>query len=306
MIVYAALAVGTYIFLNANRKNGEQLKQLALCVAILYVLIQTVSVFFFGLKFGTTKNPHYLAQYCLLLMPVFAYVFFTSTTTLVKIVSTVCAFLLMALLLETLSRPAWIGLILIAGLTILHQQRISKLLCLVAVGLFFSGLYHLNVEGFGARVHDLYINIQTEERVYIWRDTLSMLYENGPKQWLVGHGLGSFRDGFTHYSSYHKVGRDFNSPHNFVLELLYTSGVLGLIVVLVFFLIFYYRLISVYLQSHQSDYSFVLIAILTSNLILVSITLPFFTSYNLLVCSYVGGLLLFLGDKNSHRISCVQ
>ena len=101
------------------------------------------------------------------------------------------------------------------------------------------------------------------------------------------------------FSYYHLQNMDYNSPHNFFLELLYISGAIGLVLAVSLYWIIYRKLIV--LINNQTEFKniyLLLLAILTTNLILVSITLPFFSSYNLNVIAIVFGVILYLQEIN--------
>jgi hypothetical protein len=61
-----------------------------------------------------------------------------------------------------------------------------------------------------------------EDRLIIWRETLSRLNLNTAGEWLLGHGIGSY----VFEENVHI------SPHNAVLQLAFENGVLGLVLVI--------------------------------------------------------------------------
>ena len=157
-----------------------------------------------------------------------------------------------------------------------------------------------NAGNFAIRFGDLLSHLGTEERVVIWRDTWRMQSESAPIEWLIGHGLNSFKTDFVPFSYFHLQHMDFNSPHNFFLELLYISGVIGLVLAVSLYWILYRSLIvSISNQTEYKTIYLLLLAVLTTNLVLVSITLPFFTSYNLNVIAIVFGVMLYLKQIQS-------
>ncbi len=120
------------------------------------------------------------------------------------------------------------------------------------------------------------------------------------RQWLVGHGIDSFEDDFKAFSRFHELGFDFNAPHNFVLELLYTVGLVGLMAVVVMLgYCLYARLFQTYATQKRAHHVAALIAVLTANLLFASITIGFFTSYNLPILSVIVGLALALADESN-------
>ena len=135
----------------------------------------------------------------------------------------------------------------------------------------------------------------TEERVQIWQDVWRMQMDSSFNQWLVGHGLNSFKDDFMNYSAYHLQNHDFHGPHNFILESLYLSGTLGLALFFVlFFLVYRILLSAINNNSELKNTDLLLFFLLTTNLIAVSITVSFFTRYNLTMIAIVVGVLLIM------------
>jgi O-antigen ligase len=64
-----------------------------------------------------------------------------------------------------------------------------------------------------------------DERIRIWADSWRMLADGGVREWLVGHGIGSFPERFPAYSLV--AYRNLTLPHNHAIELLFENGLLG-------------------------------------------------------------------------------
>ncbi len=287
-----AAAIGTAIRLCFEfypENNKQYVYKTILGLLFIFVLVQTYTVFFLKHPYGTFKNPHYLSQCCLLLLPIVVYLL-SKATYFIKYLLVVFAFLLAALLLHNPSRPAWIGVIVGAMLTLMHFSGKKRIMVLITLIFVPCILYLMDISNFGNKLYELYAHIQTEERVAIWHDTWKMQLGSDFIAWLFGHGLDSFYDNFKPYSTYHLKEVDFNSPHNFFLELLYISGVVGLGLVIIFFVILYTKLLRQY-RINRDALILLLIVLLTSNLIFVSLTLPFYTKYNLNIVAIVTALL---------------
>ena len=125
-----------------------------------------------------------------------------------------------------------------------------------------------------------------------------MQQASSQKQWIVGHGLNSFYNDFKPYSSYHLENIDFNSPHNQVLEVLYTSGIAGLFVLLLLYGLLYFQLVKLIKNQFSSDknVSILLFALLTINLLFVAITVPFFRTYTLNVIAMITGAVMYIQE----------
>jgi len=287
------VGLGTWklvVIRDINVKPGEKTHVVIASAIAIYAVVQGIAVFFLKSPYGSTKNPHYLAQYCMLLLPVACYVFlYSAKATRVAMVGTIIIFA--TLLLLTSSRPAWLSLFA-ASLVFAWFQRTRRLWVPVAIFICIVVLYLSDAAGFGSRLSELASRIATEERVYIWQDTWRMQLQSTPIQLLVGHGLDSFKNDFQAFSSYGRQGIDFNAPHNYLLELLYTSGILGLSAAICMLYFLYRKLNMLYWSLARSPFILTLIVVLTAHLLFGSITIPFFTSYNLLVLGLISGLVL--------------
>lgn len=303
LFVAIFLALGVWIL---AQKNPDYLKRYAfaflLALIFSYVAIQAIAFWYFKLPHGTTKNPHYLAIYSALMLIASVYCFFKATNT-VKVALAASAVCLGIFLLHSSSRPTWIGLIISALLLLFFMNRRTRVLAALSFMGVLAGLILANIGNFASRFGDLLGHLSTEERVVIWRDAWRMQLDSTNSQWLLGHGLNSFKENFKPYSYYHLQNIDYNSPHNFFLELLYLSGFAGLILAVSLYWILYRNLlVSIKNQAAQKPIYLLLFAVLTTNLILVSITLPFFTSYNLNVIAIVFGVMLYL-KQVQHKLT---
>lgn len=284
-------------------------RMFAWIVALLsaYVLIQIVATIVFGKPYGTTKNPHYLAQFSALSIPVAIYCYHRSIG-MYKVLNAGIIIVLSGFVLSTSSRPAWIALIMTALLALCFMEAKARRYAATLVFAIPAILFFLNIGSFGSRFTELAENISTEERVTIWQDTWRLQETGSWQQWLVGHGMDRFEEDFKPYSRYHSAKadlagtvKDFNAPHNHFLEVLYTSGILGLM--LFFYLLWwlYSRLASLIATPQVRSMALLLGAVLTMHLLFIFITIPFFTAYNLSVLAIVAGGILFLNELQGRQ-----
>jgi O-antigen ligase len=298
--VFIMLGIGLFIDLKPppGHKNHTYMHLFVLFI-LAYTLTQGVFVLWTGRSSGTTPNTHYLAQYCLLLLPASALLLGQSKSALIKALLALCTITLLLLLLQTHSRPAWLAAMICglvyACLTPEHRWKIMLLLVAIAGALWLA-----DVGSFASKSMELIQTVHKEERVTIWRDAWAMQTQSSPLEWLVGHGLNSFKNDFLAFSQYHHQGIDFNSPHNYLIELVYLSGVLGFSIVAFMILFLYYNLGRLYLRNTRSEMIKLLIISLTGNLLLCSIIVPFYTSYNLLILGIIGGITLSL-ERNAQK-----
>lgn len=297
ILLASFLAYGIWILAKTNhdyiRKN---IFGFTIALIFIYVIAQAVALWWFDQWYGTAKNPHYLALYCAVSLIAAVYCFFRASMHL-KWILGLATVLLGIFLIHSSSRPTWIGLICSSLLVILFLSKQSKIYFSVFVTTILIGLTLTNVGNFESRFKDLFTNLNTEERVVIWQDAWKMQKDSSVTQLLVGHGLDSFEEHYKPYSRYYLENVNFNSPHNFILELLYITGVFGLLLAILTLGIVYKNLILyVSGDTKYKNIYLLLMSILTSNLILVSITLPFFTSYNLNVIAVVTGTMLYVRE----------
>lgn len=293
LLTATVLAIGIWQFVSvppADSESETRLLRLVLAAIVLYAAVQAASVFLLGLRNGTTKNPHYLAHYCLVLIPVCAYLFQRSTLR-IRLSIGLVIFILFLLLIQSGSRPAWLSFAIVTVLSLAFRRRLLSWLTL-SIFLAIAAIYMGNIKGFANRVDHLASTIQTEERVYMWRDTWNAQKESSPWQWIVGHNLDTFGDDFRRFTTYQQGHMDFKTPHNYILELLYKSGIIGLTAVGVLLFQLYRFGLILHRRSRASPFVLMLMATITANLLFVSITIGFFTSYNLLPMAIVAGLLL--------------
>ncbi len=294
------LVIGIAMIINNKgsyiRKNAFRFTVL---IIFLYVIIQVISLWFFNADHGTTKNPHYLALYSSVGMVLAVYCFLNSSIKL-KMMLGVCILLLGALLIQSSSRPAWIALTFTGLLVTFFLKRKSQFYAFLTIAVTFLVLTLTNIGNFSERSKDLIENIRTEERVAIWTETWNMQGDSSLLQWTVGHGLNSFEEAFKPYSSYHHIKNiDFNSPHNYLLELLFTSGWLGIFLAFTMFWLIYKKLIHFIRLENEHRYVYMtLMAVLTTSIIFTSITLPFFTSSSMNIIALVVGAMFVLEKSN--------
>jgi len=265
-----------------------------------YCITQAIAVLLFDRPYGTTKNPHYLALYSALGIPAALYLIITMQRRwrliLVPILLSLASFVL-----DSWSRPAWIALISTGLLVLLFLDNKKRLLSGLLILIIPIMLFLSNLGGFGDRLTDLALNISKEERVVIWQDAWKMQKSSHLTQWLVGHGLDSYEKDFRSFSTLHDLV-DFNSPHNSFMDVLYTSGLLGLGLCLWL----YYWVYSNLFQRAKTNWdqrriSILLMAIFTINSLFIMITIPFFAHYNILVLALIVGLMLYKEHDQKHE-----
>ena len=248
---------------------------------------------------GAFSSLHYMAQYAVI-------VFFLMALLAVinhNFARWVMIFALVAdliLLMQTKSRPGYLALI--AGISVLIMQISSRYRAMAVSSLvaMLSLIYASGLFGFSSRIDELVYRFGEEERWTIWRECLLLLQSSSLLELFLGHGLGQFFLDYQRVSSFHPQ-RDFVSPHNFFLELFYSHGLVGLILVTMLYCLWYRSMLSVVASSRSAPQHAVgvfMIGMMTAHFIFGFFTLPFFSIHNLYPLSLILGASLRYLDVN--------
>ena len=213
------LAVG-YL---AQQRLGSRFRSWVTALTVAIVLWQFAVRHLTGSPYGTFANPHYLAYFSALLLPVLfmaaswferPYLYLVYVVVLVDL----------SLVFNELRKPTIPLLAIGAGLAAfgwsVAGRRVRWAVAALVIGL--GGTTAVMVDN--AQLGRLGLAAPSgDERTRIWADTLRMLRDNDAVDWLVGNGIGSFRNEFSGYFA--PAFRDMPLPHNHALELLYENGV---------------------------------------------------------------------------------
>lgn len=253
---------------------------------------------------GHYWNPHYLAQFSLFALLAFAYAMMKWRTRTMLCVGLLLSVGAIYLLLISQSRPAWLALLLgLCFVTYFYAAKNRRWIYLGLILLFFVMVYVLMPDVVAKRVDDLAFNVQNEERVALWSDGLLMQSKVAWPNWLVGHGPGSYFTYAQHYASY--VG-DIRFPHNFLMELVFESGLIGLALIIAI-----YVLLIIKMHRHIIDYKqdrlimATFLTMLVTHLLFCFLTMPFYFNNTVLLQSplIAGTLYLFAERPPANRLS---
>ncbi|HAC34034.1 MAG TPA: hypothetical protein DCF45_05895 [Gammaproteobacteria bacterium] len=298
LIFSSTLAISIWII---DQKDPDYLGKIALMATTItiigYTTTQTIAIFAFKQPFGTLTNPHYLSLGS-------SIAFIITTGLYLKSVSLWKYALIPALgllgffIIHSSSRPIWFGLLCSSILLVVFIDKRFRISSLAITTATITILLTGNIGGVLDRTKSLITQIKEEERVTLWKDTWAMQKESSYKEWFVGHGLKSFEDDFKDYSTYHTKGTDLNSPHNYILEALYLSGLAGLILLIIVITKIYIKIFQGLKDNDKRRSVYLLLlCLITANTMAASITVPLFSRYNLTCAAIVVGSLLVLDQK---------
>lgn len=292
--------------------RGDHRSLLAV-ITVVFVLVQVGAWFWRtqpyldGRFLGVFSNPHYLALYALLALGLLIYLidFYRGRWGWL-----LAAALVLDVLLLILSRslPAWLGLVAGALALLPYVPRrkavtILALSLLLLAGMHLSGWIDLSVGMKTARFY-----LASDERWVLWREFWILQQESTGRQWLLGHGFGQFLNDYMPVSSFHaqRVAPyfDFASPHNYFLELLYSHGFIGVLLLCLGYGLWLgglIRGINTSVSEDQRRQGMLLLSLVTAQGVLGYLTMPFFARHNLFPVSVLLGISLrYIATREKH------
>lgn len=208
---------------------------------------------------STFGQPNFLASYLLLVMPLGIYLFFISKKFLVKFLISLALFFQLLCLFFTYSRAGWLGLIvglIFLGLIYLWDLFKSKkwsktsLKYLFALGLLVIAVFIFLLSSnqlFKFRIKSL-VDLKgggVASRINYWQASIDAI----KKRPIFGYGPETQGEIFVKYYNkdwaiYNKVNSYPNRAHNLFLDVLLTSGIIGLIAYLALLSLFFKLIID--------------------------------------------------------------
>ena len=212
------------------------------------------------------------------------------------------------LLILSRSLPAWLGLVA-GALVLLPYAPCRKAVTILAlsllplVGMHLSGWIDLS-DG----MKTAWIYLASDERWVLWREFWILQQESTGWQWLLGHGFGQFLNDYMPVSSFHaqrvEPYFDFASPHNYFLELLYSHGFIGVLLLCLGYGLWLWGLIRGINHSVTEDQrrqGMLLLSLITAQAALGFFTMPFFARHNLFPVSVLLGISLrYIATREKH------
>lgn len=282
LLFFGFLFIATLLLLEGSNRKTIQRAKVVICTlfvaGIVYHFYGTIRVDTFAANFS---NPHYAAQFCMTAAFVLSYYLLKEWRPATLVLWVICILMVGWVLINTLSRPAWFTLVFSIALTVLFVFKIrNQIFGLIALVVLSVALYFFLPDFFSSRIDDLIENFANEERVQIWADGMRMQFSDGLGGWIFGHGPGSYVKVF---ESYNTMDALFFFPHNFVMEILFESGLLGLVAVFCFFGKLYWDMWRLFVNEPTLKFEIsTLFLCITTNLLFAFFTFPFYSKYVIL------------------------
>ena len=301
--LFAFMAIAGLIpFLTFPRNLNTLLRYMILFLVTATSLMYSFAIFFFKLPFGLFDNPHLTSLFTVIIFILGVYYWLTASKTYELWIA---CFLVFNSLLLLFYLSSWIGFSSLIGSMIImiilknnHHSYITALclsffISVILLSVDFSRSGNNEVESI-LRLNSYPI---ADERLVLWGDSWKMQVESSLQNWVFGHGFGGFRENFSEYSSFSNAIQ-FVFPHNFLLEVLYNNGLLGVLSFLSAFTGIIIKLHKNYRIS--KDILNILAIMLVVSLFLFGfLTLPLLSKYNTYSLSFVIGFSLWILKRQS-------
>ena len=301
--LFAFMAIAGLIpFLTFPRNLNNLLRYMILFLVTATSLMYSFAIFFFKLPFGLFDNPHLTCLFTVIIVILGVYYCLTASKTYELWLA---YFLVFNSLLLLFYLSSWIGFSSLIGSMIIviilknnHHYYVAALclslfISVILLSVDFSRSGNSEVESI-LRLNSFPI---ADERLVLWGDSWKMQMESSLQNWIFGHGFGGFRENFSEYSSFSNAIQ-FVFPHNFLLEVLYNNGLLGVMSFLAAFTGIIIKLHKNYRIS--KDILNILAIMLVVSLFLFGfLTLPLLSKYNSYSLSFVIGFSLWILKRQS-------
>ena len=267
----------------------------------LSVIWQFTAYIIFGMPYGTWSNPHYLANFAVLSLPLVFY-YFRTVPSPYNILFLLLAVVDIDPVFRNASRPAFLALMVssLFVITFFIRSRYRWIGLLAVVGSLIL-LSTTNYAGFFEKLNDMIVNVSNEERVTIWKYSWTMLQDNSPLAWFVGNGIGSTKDILQKYSTAYPLYKNINFPHNFFIQILFENGLIGSVLVfggLAHLLYLFIKLAHTAVDPSVRLFVNCMMAAFLNCLIFTGLTVGFYSKYTLYPLAFIIGTLFVMLEKS--------
>ena len=298
VILVKMLSIIFAIHCLSRKEIDDRITPLLGAVLALSVCWQFAARCLCNMPFGTYANPHYLASFALLSLPLIVY-FFRVNTGWYRFIFVPVGILDADLFLQIGSRPACLAitcgaLFVVIFLAKRQHKRLGTMLILSVLAVLCATQYADIV----SKIIDLILTLSTEERLQFWADAWKMLKDNTLMAWIAGNGIGSVRVFFPKYSV--PEYSMFVFPHNYFLEILYENGIIGAVLVFGGLGFLFFEVIKRTKETGNKKRRILLKCMIVTFVcwfIHCGLTFPFYSKYSLYPFAFILGVLLVLVDK---------
>ena len=286
-----------FISRTETARHAYKLVGTVLTVSILW---QFLAHSLFKLPYGTWSNPHYLANFAILTLPLVFY-YFRTVPTAYKFLFLLLFVIDIDPVFRNASRPAFLALFVstLFVITFFTRSRYRWIgLLTICSGLILLTI--TNYAGFFEKLKELIANVSSEERVYIWKYSLEMLQDNSPAAWLVGNGIGSSLERLPKYAIPDPLYQNFSFQHNFLLQVLFENGLIGTVLVFGGLTLLLYLFIKLARSAVGASLHLLIncmMAVFLNCLIFTGLTTGFYSKYTLYPMGFIIGTLFVLAEK---------
>jgi len=261
---------------------------------------QLAAYYIFQMPYGSFSNPHIIASFTMLAFPIIFYLVWI-TPGWYKLIFISIGILDVDFLLRSGSRPAIVAIAL-AGLfaiIFLIKSRRKWICLLVASALFILSYFTEYPTGVVSSIVELIAKLPSEDRTLIWSALWDMLKENSLLPWIFGNGIGSFRPVYPKYAHPLEITAIF--PHLHILEVLYESGLIGVILVfggIIFLIISAVRSVNKIPDKRVAALFKCILIMFLSWSIHCGLTVPIYSKYSQYSLAFIIGPLLVLLENS--------
>jgi len=276
------------------------------CASVLLVVLaaQLIVHLFFENKgdYGMYGNLHHMGLFSSVTLPVVAY-FFAMFKGWPRIILVIAGLSDFYLLWESSSRISWLGFffgVMLTGVLFFTIKNFGKAIAVLLI----AGYSTAYISGFSPlenRVHDLLSNWRQEERFVLTSDALNMLNDSSVKEWITGHGIGSYR---FYNQKYTTKNMTFGFPHNVFLQILFENGIIGFIAIFGGFSLLLFALWRTYHKLKEKPDIYFLVTIFSVfwiSFIHCALTKSIYSKYIIYPLSLIIGISFALIRKGNNR-----
>ncbi|MEA1948371.1 MAG: O-antigen ligase family protein [Thermodesulfobacteriota bacterium] len=290
----------------SKKKIADWVPEFFAAIISLTVCCQFAAIYLFHMPHGTFTNIHYLAALAVLVLPIIYY-FFWVTTSWHKFLFALIVIMDVDLLLQTGSRPAFLGIIVGTFFVfIFFVKGRYKWFGMIFICFILVTLYLTDYANFASRIQDLIINLAEEERLQLWTKAWNKIKENSLLAWMFGHGIGWSPINYTKGPTF-KIA--LVSSHSFFLEIIYLNGLIGFVLIFGGLSLLFASIVNAARQNQNRKIRLLLkclIIVFLSWLIHCGLTFPFYSKYSLYPLAFILGTILALVGKTDSDMPVVH